>query len=164
MVVFVVFLWCFILLLSFMVCWLSPVIYLDFFLFILCISITSFWFVVTIWFIYDIFCIWQSILSLWSLMPESVVYFSPPHVLGIWCHISHPFILWIFWLIFTDVCIFAAFVLPASYTLTYGLSFPVRVPFNFCWGTFLVIINSFIFCLPERFFISRSLLNDSLAG
>ena len=37
-------------------------------------------------------------------------------------------------------------------------------PFNICCKAGLVVLNSLNFCLPEKLFISPSILNDILAG
>ena len=48
-------------------------------------------------------------------------------------------------------------------TPTYGLSFPLRVPFNISFKTGLVVINSFNFSLSGKLFNSLSILNSNLA-
>ena len=54
----------------------------------------------------------------------------------------------------TDILIFTAFVFPIFLTLIYGLSFPLRVPFDISYRAGLVVMNFFSFCLSEKLFIS----------
>jgi len=87
-------------------------------------------------------------------MFEPILYSSSLHVLGIWCHILHPYILWIFWLIFTDI-LTTGFVVTTFHTFTYGLS-TQRVPFNISSGAGLGVRNFFTFVCLRSYLSSYS--------
>ena len=137
MIVFVVLLCSFFSCSHLMVCWLSLMIYFNFFLFFnFGISISSFFFkfLVIIRFLYILY-VYQSIFSWWSPKFEAILkalnfYPSLSYVLGIYCHALYPFILWSLWVTFMDRLNFTAFVL--SNSLTYLPS--QKVPFKISWG------------------------------
>ena len=112
--------WSFFLIFSFMFCWFSLEIYLDFFIVFLCMFIGCFWYMVTIRFVYRLFRVYI------MLMFKFDAFFSPLHILWIY-YILCPFCLCVSYLTdFYRNIHFYCICISCLNTITFSLSIPLK--------------------------------------